>query len=531
MKRRNFIKTLGLSSMALSLGSFSCEGVKKRTTEKLPNIVVILADDMGYGDVKCYNPESKIPTPNMDRLAEQGVRFTDAHSPSAVCTPTRYGLLTGRYCWRTWLKRGVIGGYTPPLIEPHRMTVASLLKKHGYATGCFGKWHLGLGWTRQNGFVPTWKDGPKMWRGSWQDGDPAKGMNVDFTKPIHGGPTELGFDYAFFTAACSTIDGPFSFIENNYTIGIPNRPIFVDKSKHPDYRPRPGWIAPGFVLEEVDPSFTRRAIEFMVETKRKNPNQPFFVYLALSSPHAPWLPPEFVKGKSQLGPREDLVCLVDWCVGEILYALEGLKLTEETLIIVTSDNGPRRGLDDHKSAGPLRGYKSHIWEGGHRVPFIARWPGHIQPNTVSNEMICLTDLLATFASIVGETLPPNAGEDSYNIYPALVGERLEKPIREALVMHSENGTFAIRQGKWKLILDNKTSGGWVEPAGKPPKPGTPGQLYNLEEDPYEQNDLWDTHPEIVEKLTKLLEKYKGEGRSAPLNRGTQAEEIRLSQTR
>jgi len=269
-------------------------------------------------------------------------------------------------------------------------------------------------------------------------------------------------------------------------------------------------------LEEVDTAFTRRAIEFMSEVKRKNPDQPFFVYLPLSSPHAPWLPPEFVKGKGQAGSREDLVCLVDWCVGEILYALEGLKLTEETLVIVTSDNGPRRGLDDHKSAGPLRGYKSHIWEGGHRVPFIARWPGRIQSNTINNEMICLTDLMATFASMVGETLPPHAGEDSYNIYPALVGEKMGKPIREALVMHSENGTFAIRQEKWKLILDNKTSGGWVEPAGKPPKPGAPGQLYNLEEDPYEQNDLWDAHPEIVEKLTKLLERYKKEGRSAPL---------------
>jgi arylsulfatase A-like enzyme len=507
------MKILGWGAAALA-GS-DCDVIDRKRNK--PNIVFIMADDMGYGDVKCYNPESKIPTPNMDMLARQGIRFTDAHSPSAVCSPTRYGVLTGRYCWRTWLKRGVVGGYTPPLIEPNRLTVASLLKQHGYRTGCFGKWHLGLGWTRQNGFTPTWEDAEKMWRGSWQDGDPEKGMDVDFAKPVQGGPLDLGFDEAYYTAACSTIDGPFAYIHGRYTVGIPGEPIFVDKSKHVDFRPRRGWMAPGFVLEDVDPTFTQKAISFMENSKKENPDQPLFVYLPLSSPHAPWLPPEFVQGKSQVGAREDLVFLVDWCVGEVCKALDRLKIVGDTLIIVTSDNGPRHGIEGHRSSGSLRGHKSHIWEGGHRIPFIARWPAKIQPNTTSDDMVCLTDLMATCAAILHKDLPADAGPDSFNFLPALFGVKGEKLVRNTLISHSEDGTFAMREGKWKLILDNKTSGGWVEPAGQPPDPNSPGQLYDLDSDPYEKNDLWAERPDIVDRLTRLLEIHKSDGLSAPVH--------------
>jgi hypothetical protein len=356
-----------------------------------------------------------------------------------------------------------------------------------------------------------------MWRGSWQDGDPKKGMNVDFTKPVQGGPVDLGFDEAYFTAACSTIDGPFAYIHNRNTVGIPDKPIFVDKDKHADFRPRRGWVAPGFDLEEVDPTFTLKAIEFMEKSQRVNPDQPFFVYLSLSSPHAPWLPPGFVQGKSREGPRGDLVFLVDWCMGEICKALDRMKISGHTLVIVTSDNGPRHGIAGHRSSGPLRGYKSHIWEGGHRIPFIARWPERIKPNTTSDEMICLIDLMATCAAILDTDLPVGAGPDSFSILPALVGERANKPVRDTLISHSENGTFAIREGAWKLILDNKTSGGWVEPAGERPKPNSPGQLYDLVSDPKEQNDLWEKRPDMVERLTRLLEKHKSEGRSAPVH--------------
>jgi arylsulfatase A-like enzyme len=514
LNRRGFLGTVGLGAVALivrpTLFAWETALLGK------PNIVFILADDMGYGDVGSYNPDSKIPTPNLDRLAKEGVRFTDAHSPSAVSTPTRYGILTGRYCWRTWLKQGVVGGYTNPLIEPSRRTVGSFLKKQGYTTACVGKWHLGLGWTRHNGYVGSWKDAEAHFDGSWQDGDPKEGMNVDFTKPIHGGPTDLGFDYAYYTAACSTIDGPFCYIEGNRTVGIPNKPVFVDRTKHPDFRPRPGWIAPGFVLENVDPIFTRKAIEFIERSRAEYPERPFFLYLALSAPHAPWLPPAFVQGKSQAGPRGDQVVLVDWCVGQIVKALEQMNLTDNTLLIVTSDNGPRHGVKGHESAGRLRGYKSHIWEGGHRVPFIARWPGKIKPHTLCSEPICLTDLMATCAAILGVKLPEDAGPDSCNLLPALLGENLSKPIREAIVSHSVYGVFAIRQGPWKLILDNEDSGGWVEPRGSAPKPGSPGQLYNLDEDPAEENNLFHKHPAFVGHLTALVERYRKQGYSCPV---------------
>jgi arylsulfatase A-like enzyme len=518
LERRSFLETMVWSAAALAAGPGRAYG---SGADGPPNIVLILADDLGYGDPGCNNPKSKVPMPNVNAVAATGVRFTDAHSPSAVCTPTRYGILTGRYAWRTWLKRGVVGGYTPPLLEPGRVTVASLLRSRGYATGLFGKWHLGLGWTRMNGFTPTWQDAEKHLRGSWQDADPKTGLHADFTKPVHGGPLDHGFDDAFFTAACSTIDGPFVFIDKNLTSAVPNRQVseFYDMTKGEEGSPRQGWIAPGFKLEDVDFHFTKKAIAFMERSRADTPGKPFFVSLCLSAPHTPWLPPDLVKGKSLDGPRGDLIMLADWCVGQITGALDRLGVSENTLLVFTSDNGPHPGTNGHKSEGPLRGLKSQIWEGGHRVPFVARWPKRIKPGTVSGEPVCLTDLLATFARIAGASLPAEAGPDSYDIAPAMFGEKQPKPIREAIVSHSENGTFAVRQGGWKLVLDNKTSGGWMTPAGKPPVPGSPGQLYHLSEDPLEQNDLWEKHPEIVARLTALLDRYKREGRSVPEPRG------------
>ena len=529
--RRQFLREAGLAAvssgaLAALMGMTSVGCLKRRP--RRPHIVLILADDMGYGDAACYNPGSRIPTPHLDRLAAQGARFADAHSPSAVCTPTRYGLLTGRYAWRTWLKRGVIGGYTPPLIEPTRPTLATVLKATGYRTGFFGKWHLGLGWTRANGLVPTFEDGERLFRGSWQDADPSTGLNVDFTKPIHGGPTVLGFDEAFFTAACSTMDGPFTFIENDRVTAIPDHQIseYYDLSKGEEGSPRPGWIAPGFRLEEVDLRFTDRAIGFLEKSLAAKPRRPVFIELALSSPHTPWLVPDLVKGQSGDGPRGDLVALADLCVGRVMETLDRLGAAGETLVIFASDNGPHPGTNGHASAGPLRGLKSHIWEGGHRVPFIARWPGRIGPGAVVVEPICLTDMMATFAAIVGADLPPEAGPDSVDVSPALFrrgrAAGAEKtpgsPLREAIVSHSEDGTFAIRRGGWKLILDNQTSGGWMAPEGTPPVPGSTGQLYHLAEDPAEARELWAERPDIVAELTALLGKYKKEGRSVPPRR-------------
>jgi arylsulfatase A len=520
INRRQFLQAAGLGAATAWYGGLaSCRRVAS------PNIVIIMADDMGYGDAGCYDPASRIPTPSIDRLAAQGALFTDAHSPSAVCTPTRYGLLTGRYAWRTWLKRGVVGGYTPPLIEPTRPTLASVLKSKGYQTGFFGKWHLGLGWTRANGFVPAFADAQRMFPGSWQDPDPSTGLNVDFTKPVHGGPTALGFDEAFFTAACSTMDGPFTFIANDRVTAIPDRQVseFYDLSKGEEGSPRRGWMARGFKLEEVDLRFTEHAVRFLEKSLDAASRRPVFVELALSSPHTPWLVPDLVRGRSGDGPRGDLVALADLCVGRITEALDRLGAADRTLIIFTSDNGPHPGTNGHASAGAFRGLKSHIWEGGHRVPFIARWPGRIEPGVVVDEPICLTDLMATFAAVAGADLPPEAGPDSVDISPALLrrggedaaGGPPRPPLREALVSHSEDGTFAIRRGAWKLILDNRTSGGWMVPEGTPPVPGTPGQLYNLAEDPGETRDLWAVRPDIVAELTALLENYKRDGRSVP----------------
>jgi arylsulfatase A-like enzyme len=368
-----------------------------------------------------------------------------------------------------------------------------------------------VGWTRNNGYVGKWSEKPRYF--SWQDGDQEEGANVDFTKPVNGGPADLGFDYAYYTAACSTIDGPFCYIENRHTVGTPDRMMPVDKSVHADFRPRPGWMVEGFDLREVDTVFTRKAIEFIEESHNATPNKPFFVYLALSSPHAPWLPPVFVKGRSKEGPRGDMVVWTDWCMGQVFKALDRLDLSENTLVVFTSDNGPRHGQSGHKSARDLRGFKSHIWEGGHRIPFIARWPGKIKAGSTSDEVICLTDLMATCAAILGVEPPIDTGPDSFNLLPALLGHKLGGPIRPAIVHHSCFGVFAIRQGKWKLILDTKTSGGWVRPSGERPVPGTPGQLYDLERDPYERDDVWDEHPDIVRRLKRLLEKYRNQGHS------------------
>ena len=338
-------------------------------------------------------------------------------------------------------------------------------------------------------------------------------MNVDFTQPIQGGPTELGFDYAYFTAACSTIDGPFCYIENDRPTEIPSGEVFVDPDVDADRRPRRGWIAPGFSLETVDLDFTERAVEFMRDSLTDHPERPFFVYLALSAPHTPWLPPTFAQGVSGDGDRGDMVVVADWAVGQIVEALDGMGVANDTLLRVASDNGPRIGTNGHESAGDLRGYKSHIWEGGHRIPFIARWPGRIEAGAMSDEPVELTDLMSTVAGVLGADLPEGAGPDSYDISAALFGQPLEGPIREAIVSLSENGSYAIRQGPWKLILGTDGSGGWVEPSDEPYDPARTGQLYNLEQDPGEQTNLYDAEPAIVERLGALLQSYRDAGRS------------------
>ena len=493
-----------------------------------PNIVFIMADDMGYGDVGCYNSDSKIPTPNMDRLAREGIRFTDLHSPFAVCSPTRYGVLTGRYCWRTPLGHGVFSSYEPPLIEKDRLTVAGLLKRHGYTTAAIGKWHLGLGYQIKDGeqveFPPTFIRTTV---------DRAFEEKLDFTKPLTGGPLELGFDYFFGTSGCSTGGKPFGFIENDR---------FTEEM---EYCEEQGMTARGWENKDVDPTFAQKAVEFIEQQADRD--DPFFLYLVPSAPHEPCrreVVPEFARDQSKAGARGDLVWLVDWMVGEVLEALERTGKAGDTLVIVTSDNGATPGdfidpeeegnlgaspdddedviwqdetgqtkwrLFGHKSCGDWRGYKAHIWEGGHREPFIARWPGKIEPGTVCDELADLIDFMATCTALVGDELHGEEGQDSRNILPLLLGEQVEEPCRDSAIYQSSYGVYAIRKGDWKFIQGTKGSGGWGPPKGVSPVPGAPGQLYNVKEDPCEQNDLFDQRPELVEKLTLELEARIGEG--------------------
>ena len=472
---------------------------------------------MGYGDVGCYNAESKIPTPNMDRLTKQGMRFTDAHSPSSVCTPTRYGVLTGRYCWRTRLKRSVLFNYEPPLIEPKRMTVASLLREQGYVTGIAGKWHLGLGFTAKKGCKVDF-DKPLPWHAGPLP-DRTVGESIDFTAPVQGGPNNLGFDYAFYTAGCSTDQEPFCFIENRRFLGMGNA-----RYRHPAGSWRSGMTADGWVNETVDVTFTEKAVGFIRDTRKQKPDKPFFLYLPLSAPHSPHLVPDIAKGKSTAGARGDLVWLVDWSVGRIVATLDELGIADNTLLIVTSDNGPLVGSlapaapertatlsGGHKSAGNLRGLKGRLHEGGHRVPFIARWPGKVKAGATCDETICLTDLMATCADVIGAKMPRDAGEDSFSTLPLMLGRTPPAP-RAPVVHHSSNGTFAVRDGKWKLILSSG-SGGREKPAGKPFS--KPYRLFDMAADPSETTDLAGKNPAIVRRLTKVLESMRQRGRSRP----------------
>lgn len=507
------------------LAAVSCAPMLALSAGSLPNIVLILADDMGYGDPQCYSPESKIPTPNLNRLAASGIRFTRAHTPSAVCTPTRYGLLTGRFCWRTRLKAGVLDGFDPPLIEKGRLTLASMLKSRGYNTACVGKWHLGMQWTARDG-------SPVPFRAQTESGF-RPGFDVDFTKPTTGGPNDAGFDW-YYGISASLDMSPYCFIENGRTVGIPDIRTPEDRSLWMNQVP--GVKTKGFTLEGVLPELTQKAAAYI--RQQKNKDKPFFLYLALSSPHLPIVPnPQFV-GRSRAGRYGDFVAETDAAVGAILDALEAANAAENTLVVFTSDNGglwhwwvfqeaddvafgkiSARGQNaksyGHQSNGPWRGTKADIWEGGHRVPFIARWPGHIKPGAVSDELVLLVDLMATFAEITGAPLPRDAAEDSFSLLPALLGRRPVKPSRDHAVYHSLRGEFAIEQGDWKLML-HRGSGGFSIPREVRPKPGEPdGQLYNLRTDPQETRNVYAEHPDIVERLSRLLEKIQREGRSAP----------------
>jgi arylsulfatase A-like enzyme len=486
------------------------------TAAELPNIVVILADDLGYGDVGCYNPESKIPTPHLDRLARQGLRMTDAHSPSTVCTPSRYSLLTGRMCFRTGIT-GVLTGVDGPLIEQERLTLPGLLKRQGYRTACVGKWHVGMTFLKPDG-------SPVAPRG----GGLAKVREVDFSQRIQDGPTERGFDYFFGTVCCPTTDWLYAYIENHRFVEPPTELVKPATSDWLEYEHfREGLKSPGFDFRQVDMKFLRQSQQFLNRHVKEHPQQPFFLYHATQAAHLPSMPAAEFVGKSHAGPLGDFVVELDFVVGELLRTLDRLGVADNTLVIVTSDNGPEivatrlREDHGHDSARPWRGFKRDNWEGGHRVPFIARWPGKIAPEQVSHETICLTDLMATCAAITGAALPNNAGEDSVNLLPVFLGENLVKPIREYTLHQTISNDLAIRAGDWKL-LDHKGSGGndYNQPGLRKYRledsvPLASGQLYNLAKDPGETMNAWLDQPETAARLTQWLQRAKSAGRSVP----------------
>ncbi len=459
-----------------------------------PNIVYILADDMGYGDVSCLNPQSRIRTANLDRLAAGGVVFTDAHASSAVCTPSRYSILTGRYNWRSWLKQGVNWGYSPPLIEPGRMTVASLLKQHGYATGCVGKWHLGLDWTRT---------GPRQ-------------EDVDFGQPFASGPTAHGFDY-FFGISASLDMAPYVYIENNHLTAPPDRIVAASEGKA---FWRAGPIGPDFVHADVLDTLAQKALRFIEQ--RAGDGSPFFLYFPLPAPHTPILPSAPFRGRSGTNEYGDFCLHVDDVVGQIMAALDAHALAENTIFVFASDNGcsPMADFAELAQAGHnpsyiFRGHKADIYEGGHRVPLIVRWPEIIKPGVRSDETVCLIDLLATCADILGAELPDDAGEDSISNLPVWRGQQLDANLRQATVHHSVDGSFALRAGRWKLEMC-PGSGGWSYPRpGKECDNLPPVQLYDLHADVGEQRNVLAEHPNVVERLTSLLTQYVRDGRSTP----------------
>jgi arylsulfatase A-like enzyme len=468
---------------------------------KKPNLIYIFADDMGYGDVSCLNENAAFTTVHLDQLAAEGMRFTDAHASSAVCTPSRYSLLTGRYNWRSVLKSGVTGGYSRPILEDDRLTVASMLQEQGYQTACVGKWHLGLEWRLKDGGIAS----------TYQDE-----AQVDFAARITNSPLDHGFE-TYFGISASLDMPPYVYIENDHSTSIPTKQFEGMEDKK---FMRAGWIGDNFEPDQVLPTLTEK-VETLIDAYAQG-EAPFFIYFPLPAPHTPILPaPEF-QGRSGTNEYGDFCLHVDDTVGRVMKALERNGLAENTIVIFTSDNGcsPRADYEElaefgHNPSYVFRGHKADIYEGGHRIPFIIRWPETIQAGTESDQTVCLADLTATMAEIAGYQLPDTAAEDSVSNLSIWTGTAREA-VREATVHHSINGSFSIRKGTWKLEMC-PGSGGWSYP-----RPDTdevvglpPIQLYDLSRDIGERENVQDQHPEVVAELKSLLSSYVKNGRSTP----------------
>lgn len=460
--------------------------------QQKPNVIYILADDLGIGDVSVFNKSSKINTPNIDALAASGMRFTDAHSGSAVCTPTRYGILTGRYAWRTHLQNGVLWSYDTALINPARKTVASVFKNSGYQTACIGKWHLGLGWQKKSN------------------------NEIDFSKEVTTGPNTVGFDYSYIISASLDIP-PYVYIQNQRV--TTNFIDTIKENKGAGFW-REGPIAKGLQHQNVLTELTQKAVDYIEE--QKNKKAPFFLYLPLTAPHTPILPTADFEGKSNINPYADFVLMTDAMLGKIMDALKKAGIDQNTMVVFTSDNGASPSSDfktlreaGHDVSAGYRGAKADIFEGGHRIPFVVRWPQVIKANTVSDKTISLTDFYATVASLLNQKISSSEAEDSYSVMP-LFTNKPNLYTRPNIIHHSIDGKFAIRSGHYKLIFA-RGSGGWSAPteAAALKQQLPPIQLYDLSKDPSEKNNIAVQNPQIVARLKGLLEKQVAEGRSTP----------------
>ena len=489
MRVRRLLPLLALTMIVLVQGLFASERI-------LPNVIVILADDMGSGDVQALNPKSTIPTPNLDRLSKEGVTFRAAHSGSAVCTPTRYGLVTGRYCWRSRLKRGVLNGYSKHLIDPERFTIADLFKAKGYATVCFGKWHLGMDL-------------------------PMKGRNeLELSGRVENGPLVNGFD-RYYGITASLDFPPYVYIDDDK---IDAKAVEVKpKRDFPEYL-RAGETGTEFVHEKVLDELTEITVDYI--KKQAKTGQPFFIYMPLPAPHKPVLPEKRFRGKSGIGPYGDFVMQVDWSVGQVMTAVRESGIDQNTMILYTSDNGsfmkrlnspenpevPSSGAGHktdetvqgyhasvHDANSPYRGQKADVFEGGHRVPFFVRYPGGFKAGLEPDATISTVDILATCADLIGQEIPAAAAEDSYSFYPLLTKRGSYE--RAPVIAHSISGCFALYSEEWKFIATSG-SGGRSQPKSGPSK--KPYQLYDLSEDIGETDNVIDAHPELAERLEKEL---------------------------
>ena len=509
------INLLFLPALAFTLSSY-------QKTSK-PNIVIIYADDMGYGDLGCQNPQSKIPTPNLDRLASQGMRFTDAHGASGVSSPSRYSLLTGRYHWRGHLTTGIISEWGDPAIEKGRLTIASMLKEQGYSTACIGKWHLGETWPFKPGLGQNdtskheWSSISKNGSLSWTP------EAFNWNLPVKDGPVYHGFDYYFGTGTINF--PPYTWIENDKVLDIPVEMLDLKDARpaEGEWECRPGPAAKGWDITKVPIRLMQKTVQW-INNRRGDP-KPFFLYYALPSPHAPIIPDEQFRGKSRAGGYGDYVSETDWMVGQVLEALKKNGFEKNTIVIFTSDNGPetyayaRIKNFNHFSMGDWRGLKRDLWEGGNRIPFIVKYPGEIPAGSVCNQIICQTDIMATIAGFTGFNIPDNAGEDSFNMQEAFRGKSSGKPVRDFIIYHSPDGKFAIRKENWILIegLSGEVSEepAWIKQMFDYLPDTTPMVLYNLSNDSRERKNLYTNYPEKVNELKSLLDKTREKGRSAP----------------